>query len=185
MKKYIRAIICIIFSLLKLGFIKIFRYKNLKFKFITIFSPFTEIDIDKKGKLSLGASIKMKSGSKIRVRNGAEIIIGDKTSMNHNCIFTAHEKIKIGSNVQFGPNVLIYDHDHDFRKRNGLRDLKYKTAEVVIGNNVWIGANVVILRGTTIGDNCVVAAGSVIKGNFESNSIIIQKRNTDVISYGF
>lgn len=77
-----------------------------------------------------------------------------------------------------GPNVLIYDHDHDFRKEEGLKKLKYKTAPVDIGDNVWIGANTIILRGTKIGNNCVIGAGSVIKGCYPDNSIVVQKRNT-------
>ena len=59
--------------------------------------------------------------------------------------------------------------------------MKFKTAPITIGNNVWIGANTLILRGTTIGDNCVVAGGSVIRGNYPSNTVIIQKRTTEVL----
>ena len=66
------------------------------------------------------------------------------------------------------------------RAEGGLAAMKYKTAPVEIGNNVWIGANCVILRGTKIGDNCVVAAGSVIKGEFPANTLIYQKRDTEV-----
>ena len=88
--------------------------------------------------------------------------------------------IVLGDNIQLSPNVQIYDHDHDYRAEGGLAAMKYKTAPVEIGNNVWIGANCVILRGTKIGDNCVVAAGSVIKGEFPANTLIYQKRETEI-----
>ena len=63
---------------------------------------------------------------------------------------------------------MIYDHDHIFDKETGVDRKKYKVAPVVIGKNCWIGANAVILRGTTIGDNCVVGAGCVLKGNYSA-----------------
>lgn len=59
--------------------------------------------------------------------------------------------------------------------------MKFQTSPIVIGNNVWIGANTLILRGTTIGDNCVVAGGSVIRGNYPADTVIVQKRTTEVI----
>lgn len=180
MKKYIRCVICIIYSFIKFNFIKIFHFKNFKFSIYNLISPFTEIDISKNGKLFIGKFVKMRSGSKLRVRKNGEIKIGKNTSLNHSCIFTAHEKIIIGQDVQFGPNVLIYDHDHDFRQKDGLKDLKYKTSPVVIGDNVWIGANVVILRGSEIGHNCVIGAGSIIKGKIIDNTVLIQKRENSM-----
>lgn len=54
--------------------------------------------------------------------------------------------------------------------------MKFKTSPITIGSNVWIGANTLILRGTHIGDNCVVAGGAVIRGSYPANTVIIQKR---------
>lgn len=178
MKRYIRAVICIIFSFIKFCFIKIFHIKQFKFTFFNLVSPFTEIEINKKANLTLGKMIKIRSGSKVKVRNGAVIHIGDYTSLNYGCMIIGHERIIIGKNVQFGPNVLIYDHDHDFRQKDGLKKLKYKSSPVIIGDNVWIGANVVILRGSKIGNNCIIGAGSIIKGEYDDNNIIVQKRET-------
>ena len=180
MKKYIRAIVCLTYSIIKFSFIKVFHFSSFKFTLFNLISPFTEIDIGYNSRLSLGRLVKARSGCKIRVIEEAKISIGDNTSLNHGCIFTAHEKISIGNNVQFGPNVLIYDHDHDFEKKDGLKNLNYKTSEVIIGNNVWIGANTIILRGSIIGDNCVIGAGAVIKGEFPDNTVIIQKRDTSI-----
>ncbi len=92
------------------------------------------------------------------------------------------EHILIKAGVEFGPNVLIYDHDHDFRAFGGLKEKKYVCERVEIGQNCWIGANSVILKGTILGDNCVVGAGSVIKGTFKDDSLIYQKRTTTVIN---
>ncbi|MEG1256978.1 acyltransferase [Clostridium sp.] len=183
MKKYIRAGICLIYSLVKFCLIKLFHIKGFRFSALNLVSPCTEIEIGNKAKLLLGKMVRVRSGSKIKVRNGAEIQIGDNTSLNHGCMVISHEKIIIGKGVQFGPNVLIYDHDHDFRAKNGLKELKYKTSPVEIGDNVWIGANVVILRGTRIGNNCVVGAGSVIKDKFADNTVIVQKKETRIFIF--
>lgn len=177
LKKYIRAVVCLIFSLIKFSFIKLYSWNSFKFSLLNIVSPFTEVEVGRNSKLVLGKLIRMKSGAKIRVRRAARMEIGDNTSLNHGCIFTAHKKILIGKDVQFGPNVQIYDHDHDFRVENGLKDQKYRTSDVLIGNNVWVGANVVILRGTKIGDNCVIGAGAIIQGEFPNNTLISSNRD--------
>ena len=65
--------------------------------------------------------------------------------------------------------------------QGGIKMGQYKTASVEIGNNVWIGANAVILRGTKIGNNAVIAAGAVVKGIVPANSVFIQKRETKIV----
>lgn len=172
----IRAFVYLAYSFVKLCLIKLVRFKELNFTFINLISPLTEINIGKNSKVNLGKRVQIRSGCKLNARHNSELTIGDRAFFNHGCMITSHEKIIVGNDVQFGPNVLIYDHDHDFRTVEGLKGSEFKTAEVVIGNNVWIGANTIILRGTIIGDNCVVGAGSVIKGIYSDDTIIIQKR---------
>lgn len=108
------------------------------------------------------------------MRSNAKLKIGNNVSLNYNDMIVCHEKITIGNDVQLSPNVQIYDHDHDYKA--GLKKMKYKTAPVEIGNEVWIGANSIILRGTTIGDNAVIGAGSVVKGNIPAGTVFVQKR---------
>lgn len=118
----------------------------------------------------------MRSNSHIGVLGNAELTIGDNVSLQHGDMLVCHERIIVGDNVQFSPNVMIYDHDHDFRTKDGLKKLLYKTSPIKIGNNVWIGSNAVILRGTTIGDNSVIGAGCVVKGNVPAYTLLVQKR---------
>lgn len=180
MKRYIRSLICLLYSFLKFYFLKLFHFKTFLFTNFNLVSPFTEIEIEKKGTLILKKMIRIRSGSKIKVRNGGKVVIGKNTSLNHGCMIISRESISIGEDTQIGPNVLIYDHDHKFKKEHELKNLLFETSPVTIGKNVWIGANVVILRGTDIGDNCVIGAGSIIKGDFPANSLIVQKRETTV-----
>lgn len=140
-------------------------------------SPFSEITVDRGARFKVGKNFKMRDGAKIRVRRNAEIVIGANSSVNTNNIITCREKIVIGSDVQLSPNVQIYDHDHDFRSDGGALSGRYITSPVEIGNRVWIGANAVILRGTKIGNNCVIGAGCVVQGEYGDNLII--SRRTD------
>ena len=102
-----------------------------------------------------------------------------KISIGRNCQicnrFTAvseGEGIEIGDNVLVGSSVTVLDsdfHDIDPEKRIGGTP---KTGKVVIGDNVWIGDRVMILKGTSIGNNSVVAAGAVVSGEFPADVII-------------
>ncbi len=180
MNKYARALLVVPFGALKIMWTKLFHIHNFKGPIMCMISLRTEISLDYSARLSIGKMFKMRDGAKLRVRKNAECKIGDNSSMGTNCIITCREKIIIGDNVSLSPGVLIYDHDHDFRHSEGIKAGTYKTAPVMIGNDCWIGANTVILRGTTIGDNCVVGAGSVIKGDFPAGTVIVQKRDTKI-----
>ncbi|MDU1413990.1 MAG: acyltransferase [Clostridium sp.] len=178
MKKYMRAAICFLYSLIKFGIIKIVRFHQFKYNIMNIISPFVEFDIDKFGTLKLSYMVKVRSGSKIKVRNGGYVSIGENTSFNHNCILVSHENIIVGKDVQLGPNVVIYDHDHDYKLQDGMKKLLYKTSPISIDDGTWIGANAVILKGTHIGKNCVVAAGTILNGGiYDDNSLIYQKKD--------
>ena len=181
MNRYVRAIACVPCGLLKMAWTKLFHCRSFSGPMISLVSPHTEITMEKVAELRIGKSFKMRDGAKIRVRKGGKCTIGNNTSINSNNMIACHESIEIGDNCQFSPNVQIYDHDHDFRGEGGLGAMKYKTGPVKIGNNVWIGANTIILRGSVIGDNCVVGAGSVIKGIFANGSVIVQKRISEIL----
>lgn len=127
-------------------------------------------------KVKLGKMVRAYSVCKFKVRRNAELVISDGVKINYYCIFACHEKITVGAGTEFGPSAFLYDHDHDFRA--GLK--KYKSAPTIIGKNCWIGANTVILRGTTIGDNCVIGAESVIRGDYPSNPVVVKKKSTEI-----
>lgn len=180
MNKFVRAAVCVPCGMIKIAWTKLWHPTSFSGPLISLISPLTEITMDRGAKLRIGKNFKMRDGAKIRVRKGAACVIGNNSSINCNNIIACREQIEIGDNVMFSPNVLIYDHDHDFRADGGVKAGKYRTASVKIGNNVWIGANTVILRGTEIGDNCVIGAGCVVKGKYKEGSVIIQKRNEEV-----
>lgn len=180
MNKYVRAIICVPCGMMKMAWTKLFHFGTFSGPLICLVSPYTEITMDSGAELRIGKKFKMRDGAKIRVRKGAVCTIGNNSSINSYNMIVCHERIEIGNDVQLSPNVQIYDHDHDFRAKGGLKARQFKTKAIKIGNNVWIGANTVILRGSEIGDNCVIGAGCVIKGKLDARTVIIQKRIEEV-----
>lgn len=132
--------------------------------------------------VSLGASLKTYDGGSIRIGRKAavrknteiaatkgQIMIGNSCFINRNCMIVAHEKIEIGDGTTIGPNVCIYDHDHD-------GEGGYKTKPVIIGKNVWIGAGCILLKGISIGDNAVIGAGTVVTRDVPANTVSYNKR---------
>lgn len=133
----------------------------------------TFIAINNKGHIKIENGLHTKRNVTIHA-DGGNLRIGKNVFFNENCTIVAHRKIEIGDNSTFGPNVCIYDHDHNYRNGGFISE------DVIIGKNVWVGANVVILRGTVIGDNCVVGAGCIVKGKYSENARIIQKRKEEL-----
>ena len=87
--------------------------------------------------------------------------VGKNFFANYNCTMLDVGRIRIGDNVQLAPNVAIYTAGHPVHP--ATRNTLYEYGiDVTIGNNVWIGGNVVICPGVTIGDNTVIGAGSVV-----------------------
>lgn len=110
--------------------------------------------------------------------NGGTVQIGEHTFLGSNDIVVSRGNVIIGSNCSIAPNVSIYDHNHVFGAL-GLQQ-GYTVKDVQIGNNVWIGVGVIILAGTTIGDNCVIGAGSVVHGCIPKNSLVTNSREIKV-----
>lgn len=183
MRHRIGNVVSVVYSVFRFALYKIFYGKHFCYHFIERISPDVVIDIDSKSYLSMGKKVRIHSGSRITCAKGAKVKIGDNCRINNNCRIASRCKVILGNGVELGPGVLLYDHDHDFRCEGGIKAGKYKTSDIIIGDNVWIGAGSIILRGSVIEEGCIVGAGSVIKGSFKPNSVIVQKRKTEVFSY--
>ena len=92
---------------------------------------------------------------------GSHIEVGKNFFCNYNGTILDVGMVRIGDNVLFAPNVAVYTAGHPLHP--AARNTAYEYGiDVTIGNNVWVGGNVVILPGVTIGDNAVIGAGSVV-----------------------
>lgn len=180
MTNLMKNLIAVVYSLIKMSLIKLFHMRTFRFKLVERFSPDTTIEIGRNATLCLGNKVRAHTGTRIRVRENAKVSIGNDVAFNYNCLITAKEKIIIGDGCEIGPGVLFYDHDHNV-VGHSIKEQLYKTDPIIIGKNLWIGANAIILRGSQIGDNCVVAAGTIIKGKYQSN-MLIRNNNCIVVS---
>lgn len=102
----------------------------------------------------------------------ASVVVGSGTWLNNNGVIIADRKsITIGSNVLIGHNFFICDSDFHSLKPSDRTNGNYDTAPVCIEDNVFIGANTTILKGVTIGENAVIAAGSVVTSDVPKDTI--------------
>jgi acetyltransferase-like isoleucine patch superfamily enzyme len=99
------------------------------------------------------------------------IKIGDYTTIWYGTIISAKHRIEIGKSCAISWNCTIIDDDMHTIVYSKIPERK-KGDFVKIGDNVWIGANSIILKGVTISDNVIVAAGSVVRDDIPSNSIV-------------
>ena len=132
-----------------------------------------EIDLFSDAKCRIGNFLMTAGPFYIKCTDKAEITIGDNCFFNHNCSLTAAENIVIGNQCMFANNFVVVDHDHDRKDGKILKELV--SAPVKIGNNVWCGANVTVLKGVTIGDGAVIAAGSVVNRDVAAYSVPARK----------
>ena len=163
------SLLCNIRIICFLYYKKIISSGTLQFKWRQIIGRGFLLHVNN-GSLVLGKSIHSRKFLSIIVDNG-DCSIGNRCFFNHNCSITCLNKITISEGCTFGNNVVIVDHDHDFNNRG-----KFLLGTVSVGKNTWVGANVVILKDSHIGSNCVIGAGSVIKGNIPDNTLCIQKK---------
>jgi maltose O-acetyltransferase len=92
---------------------------------------------------------------------GYNIEAGEKVFFNFNCVVLDVMKVSIGSRTLFGPNVQIYTATHPLNYVERATGLEF-AKPVTIGEDVWVGGSVVICPGVTIGNRCVIGAGSVV-----------------------
>lgn len=115
-----------------------------------------------------------KTGERIRIEQPfhcdfwKRVSVGEDFFANYNFIILAGNYVTIGDHVMFGPNCGIYAAGHPFSVEERNSWLEYAWP-VTIGNNVWIGGHVSIVGGVTIGDNSIIAAGSVVTKDIPAN----------------
>ena len=143
---------------------------RIKLSLINSIDGQINIEIDKSSKIEIGKFLMNKKPLYLKAINNSKIEIGNKVFFNHNCSITAVESIKIGNKCMFGNNITIVDHDHIITKDGAIGDLVSK--KIVIEDNVWVGANSVILKGVHIGEGSVIAAGSVVNKDVPKHTIV-------------
>lgn len=101
------------------------------------------------------------------------LVIGDRCVLGARVSLTAHESIEVGDAVWFGQSVFVSDASHGYQDPDSpIGEQLGHHQPVRIGSGSWIGHGAIILPGTTIGRNVVVAAGSVVRGTVEDHAVV-------------
>lgn len=104
---------------------------------------------------------------------GDHVFIGNNTYINYNCCFLDSAKVTIGDYVYMGPNCNIFTPCHPIHHELRKEKVTEYALPVTVGSHSWIGGDVVITLGVTIGENCVIGAGSVVTKDIPDNSIAV------------
>lgn len=115
--------------------------------------------LEQNATLEIGGYNQIGRGSLVWILEGGRIVLNGATTTGKNKII-AKEQVTIGRDCQIAWGATICDHDFHKTYSDGRQNIE--TAPVVIGNNVWIGMDATILKGVTIGDGAVIAAGAVV-----------------------
>ena len=126
--------------------------------------------IDDKAHFVVGANVICRNFENFRVPSG-KLILHDGVFINNSCSFNCMERIEIGAGAMMGEGVRFYDHDHIYTAEK-IEKWQWTTAPIRVGRDCWIGSNVTILKGVTIGDNTIIGAGCLIRNDIPANSVV-------------
>ncbi len=103
---------------------------------------------------------------------GYNIELGENFYSNHNLVILDCAKVIFGDNVFVGPNCSFYTAGHPVDAKQRNEGLEY-AHPITVGNNVWLGGNVVVLPGISIGNNSIIGAGSIVTKDIPDNVIAV------------
>ncbi len=135
-------------------------------RFVTRKDPYIgNLEMYEDAEINVNDTFFIHSGCDIMVFKGAKLNLGSGY-INRYCKIRCYDEITIGNGVAISENFTIWDSDaHQIINGNEA------TQPIVIGNKVWIGTNVTVLKGVKIGDGCVIAAGSLVTKDVPANCL--------------
>lgn len=150
-------------------------------------STLSDIEDSTKGsKIIVGANSVIDSFVKIKPAGGSgDLIIGENSFINSNCVLYTGNGISIGDNVAIAANCTLAPVNHEYKSKDILiRSQGFKPSKggIVIEDDVWIGANCVLLDGATLRRGCVIGAGSIVRGEIQAYSV---NAGTPLITVGW
>ena len=158
--------------------VKIVFGHNIRFKRNLFLGDNVTLNALSKGGIVGGVNVTIKRGSIIDCTGvysdlGETVLIGNNVGISENCLIQVRGNVEIGDDVIIGPNSSIFSENHNFHSSNvSIREQGVSRKGVKIDKGVWIGARSVILDGVTVGENSIVAAGSVVDKDVMPYSIV-------------
>lgn len=133
-----------------------------------------------KGKVIFNGNARIGSGTKLSINEGGTLIIGDKFCITGRSAIICSKSISFGNDCLLSWDILIMDTDfHNIYCPN--RRLINLPEAISIGNHVWIGCRNTILKGVTIADHIIVAAGSVLTKQFINSGCVIGNHRSEAV----
>ena len=114
-----------------------------------------------------GGRVRLGWGTKVRIARRASVVLGGGSFINANCLLIANTSVTLGQRCSVAWRSTIMDADYHLVAGNRSR-----STPVEIGSDVWVGAESIIMQGTSIGSGSVVAARSVVRGDFPDRSLV-------------
>ncbi|MFY0476543.1 acyltransferase [Achromobacter marplatensis] len=139
-------------------------------------SPLADIEDSTRGtRIAVGARAVVDAFVKIKPAGGAgDVEIGPDCVINSGCVLYTGNGIRMGARVAVAANCTFAPANHEFRRRDlPIRAQGFRPSKggIVIENDVWIGANCVLLDGAVLREGCVIAAGTIVRGEVAAFSI--------------
>jgi acetyltransferase-like isoleucine patch superfamily enzyme len=158
------------------------RWRNLYYRMLGVrlrgYVWMRQIEIPRNhGSIEIAAGVSLDRGV-VLLCTGIEtasikIRIGAGTYINRNTMLDASQLLEIGANCAIGPGCYLTDHDHGLEPSLTPLGQPLISAPTRLGNEVWLGAHVVVLKGVTIGDRAVIGAGSVVTRDVPADAIAV------------
>lgn len=167
MNRKIRYGIRIVLNLIRVPFLFLISNRKVQMECIQLISPNARIRAYRGGKIILNGRNNIEEGVLLESYQGCIELHG--CFINRNSTIVSMSSISIGERVTIGPNVCIYDHDHNLSKIGGN---PFVSEPITIEDGAWIGANSTILKGVTVGKGAIVAAGAVVNKSVPPYTIV-------------
>jgi carbonic anhydrase/acetyltransferase-like protein (isoleucine patch superfamily) len=134
--------------------------------------PGVKFEIGRDARVVLGRWSWLGHGCKIRAHEG-EVLIGAKSVLGQECTISCYQHVSIGRECIIADRVMMIDFDHGMAEvERPIREQGIYKRDVRVGHNVWIGYGACVLRGVTVGDNCVIGTNAVVTRAVADNAVV-------------
>jgi acetyltransferase-like isoleucine patch superfamily enzyme len=155
--------------------------KNVKFEDYAEIHGLCEEGLIFGDNVTIGRNVMIRPSSYYGKDYGKGLVVGDNSSIGPHAYVGCSGKITIGKNVMFGPKCSLFAENHNFSdKENTIKSQGVNQKGITVEDDCWIGSNVVILDGVTIGKGSVIGAGTLITKSVPEGSIVMDKRHKNI-----
>jgi len=127
-------------------------------------------------RISIGARSEVMESCSIEPREDdscGELVVGPHTTIHAYNWLDTTGSIRIGADTHTGPFSMFYTHNHRYDKPGSIWDQGVRVADITLGDGIWMGSKTLVMPGATVGNGAVIGAGSIVKGQFGTDELIV------------